>query len=186
MLVSEIKKDSAVLHQGQPWVVLKTSFSHPAQGKAVYNFKVKNLKNGNIIEITLRSGDMVEEADLERKKVQYLFKSHTGHTFMDLENYDQFELPKELISGQEHFLLEGSEYYVLFFEGSPVNLQLPAKVDLKVTFAPPGDRGDTSGNALKDIETETGFQAKAPLFIKAGDVVRINTETGEYCEKVSK
>lgn len=186
MLVSAIKKDSTIIHQGDPWLVLKTSFSHPAQGKAVYNFKIRNLKNGNTIELTLRSGDSIEEADLERKKTQYLFNSPDRYTFMDLETYDQFELDHNLIGNRAKFFLEGSEYYILFFEGAPVNVQLPPKVDLKVAVAPPGERGDTSGNALKDIETETGYRLKAPLFIKVGDIVRVNTETGEYCEKVGK
>lgn len=186
--MNEIKLGKVIKLDDQPFIVTKTEHSKQARSGAVLRTKMKNLITGAVLEKTFQGGDKAEEADLERgKKAQYLYKDENKAYFMDQESYEQFELPIDQIEDQLNYLSDGEEVLYMSFENKPVALDLPPKVELKVTEAPEGVRGDTAqGKVTKTVTVESGYQVQAPLFIKEGDIIRINTETGEYVERVSK
>ena len=147
-------------------------------------FKMKNLLDGKVLEKTIQGNDKMEEADLTRGKAQYLYKEGTEIHFMNNDDYEQFSLDVENVGDAINYLVEGTDVSIIYFEGRPSSVEMPVKVELMVTEAPPGVKGDTAGTATKVITLETGCQVNAPLFIKEGDKVKINTENGEYVERV--
>lgn len=153
------------------------------QRKPVMQVKMRNLMTGKVVEYSFKSGERVEGADIEKKKAQYLYSDHEGAHFMDQESYETIVIPKELSEDKTGYLKEGDEATLELFEGKPISIELPVKIDLKVVSTPPGIRGDTATGGTKPATLETGTIVQVPLFIKAGDIVRINTETGEYVER---
>ncbi len=135
------------------------------------------------MENTFKSGEALEVADTVRKKCQYLYSDGNDFHFMDNENYDQFSLTKEQLDEADKYLLDGTEVYALYIDGTPVSIQLPPKMDFKVVKTTPGVKGDTATGGNKDCEIETGAIIKVPLFIKEGDLIKINTEEGTYVSK---
>ncbi len=182
--LNDIKSGLKINMGGEPYVVLQANFVRMQQRKPVMQTKLKNLINGKVLEITFKPGDNVEEADLENKKATYLYKDEENVYFMDAESYEQFSIPLSQLENEVQWLKEETEVDVLYFEGAPVSIELPNKVELKVTEAPPGIKGDTAQGGTKQVTLETGAVVNAPLFVKTGDVVRVNTETGEYVERV--
>lgn len=183
--LNDIKKGLVLNIEGQACLVLSANFVRMQQRKPVMQTKLKNLANGKVLEINFHPGDKVAEADLERKKANFLYKDAGRAYFMDNENFEQLEFTLEELGRGQSFLREGETVTILYFQGSPINVSLPAKVELRVVVAPPAVKGDTAGTATKTIELETGFKVNVPLFVNEGDVVRINTETGDYVERVS-
>ncbi|KKP37036.1 elongation factor P [Candidatus Peregrinibacteria bacterium RIFOXYC2_FULL_33_13] len=183
--VSEAKKDAAFVYQGQKWIVLKQGFVKQARGAGIYILKCRNLLTNGISEFTIKSGENLEEVSIEKKKAQYLYNDGSGYIFMDIDDFSQFEFSENVIGDQKYFLIEGLEYYIMYLDGTAKGVILPPKVDLKVAQAEPGAKGDTAGNAQKEAVTETGYTLRVPLFIKEGDVIRINTETGLYSERAN-
>ena len=153
------------------------------QRKPVMQTKMKNLINGKVLEYNFKQGEKVEEANLERSKANYLYKDADQAYLMDNTSFEQFNINIDLLGQKASFLKDGEDVDVLYFNQKPVNIDLPAKVVLKVTEAPPGVKGDSAQGATKQITLETGLIINAPLFIKEGDEVRINTETGDYVER---
>jgi len=185
MNINDLKKIGTVIKlNDEPYIVLSSQHARTAQRKAFIRTKLRNLNSGIVLEKTFQAGDKIEEADLEKRKASYLYQQNDQYFFMDQKNFDQFSLNKNSLAGQEKFLKEGLGVVILFFEGQPINLELPKKIDLKVIQAPPGVKGDSATAATKIITLETGLEINAPLFIKEGDTVRVNTETGEYVERV--
>ncbi|MBI5254804.1 elongation factor P [Candidatus Falkowbacteria bacterium] len=182
--LNDIKKGTNVEINGEPYRVVEANFLRMQMRKPVMQTKLKNLANGKVLEISFKPGDKVIEAELEHIKATYLYSDENNSYFMEAVSYEQFSVPKDNIKNQLKFLLENQEVEVLKFKGNALSIQLPNKVDLKVTEAPPGIRGDSSQGATKQITLETGMHINAPLFVKQGDVVKINTETGEYVERV--
>lgn len=183
--INNIKLNTIITHNNQPYLVIQTQHVKMGRGGANLKTKLRNLITGQNLEITYSGGDKAEEADLERSKANFLYNEGDAYYFMDNESYEQFELVKELIGEPADFLKEGMTVDVLIYEGKPVSIKLPVKVDLKVTQSPPGIKGDTAGSATKMVTLETGKQVKAPLFVNQGDTIKINTETGEYVERVN-
>ncbi|MFZ5364740.1 MAG: elongation factor P [Patescibacteria group bacterium] len=179
-----IKIGTTLNYEGEPYVVVSANFMRCQQRKPVMQTKMKNLINGKVIEYNFKPGEKIETADLARNSANYLYSDGDESYFMDNETFEQFSLGKEIVGAMTNYLMDGQDVDVLKFEGKPVSIDLPKKVDLKVTEAPPGIKGDSSQGATKQITVETGLQLQAPLFIKEGDVIRINTETGEYVERV--
>lgn len=177
--LNSIKIGLNILVNNEPYQVLDASFMRTAQRKPVMRTKLKNLLNGKIIEQSFKPGDKVEEADMSKVKANFLYADDQCH-FMNQETFEQFDFPLNKISDGIKFLKEGEEVNILNFNNEPVGVELPKKVTLKVTEAPPGVKGDTAGNVTKQITLETGLQVNAPLFIKAGEEVIINTDTGDY------
>ncbi|MFH1225749.1 MAG: elongation factor P [bacterium] len=184
--LNDIKKGLVIAINDEPYLVLEARFLRMQQRKPVMQTKMKNLITGKVLENNFKPGDRIAEADIAKKKVNYLYKDIRGYYFMDNESYEQFAVTAEIIGGQSQFLKEGLTVDAVYFNSQPISIQLPPKVELKVTSAPPGSRGDTAqGKATKPIILETGVTINAPLFIKESDIIRINTETGEYVERVN-
>jgi elongation factor P len=180
---NSITKGLAISFKRQPWIVLSTQFTNPGKGQAFTKARMRNLKTGQVLENTFKSGESVELLDTIRKKCQYLYNDGSDYHFMDNETYEQFALNKDTIQDAEKFLIDGTECYALHIEGNPVSIQLPPKMDFKVTKTTPGVKGDTATGGSKDCTIETGTTIKVPLFIKEGETIKINTENGTYVSK---
>jgi len=182
---SQFRNGLKIELDGQPFVM--TYFQHvkPGKGGAFVRTKVKNLINGKVLERTFRSGEKVEESNVEERTMQYLYRDGDDLVFMDTQSYDQMPIPEKAVGDSVLFLKENTEVEVLLWNGKPVNIELPQFVQLLVTRSDPGLKGDTSSGATKPATLETGAEIQVPLFIKEGDVLRIDTRTGEYTERVS-
>lgn len=182
--LNEIKLGKVLEINDEPFVVLKTDHHKMGRGGAVLKVKLKNLISGSVLEKTYQGNDKAEEARTETKKANFLYKDQDSAYFMDNSSFEQFSLPLEDMGEQEKFLKEETNVDVLYFNDNPVTVSLPIKMDFKVVSAPPGVKGNSSGNVSKQVEIETGAKITVPLFINEGDIIRINTETGEYAERV--
>ncbi len=183
----DIKRGVVILWKNEPHLV--TEFEHimPGKGSAFVRTKLKNLKTGKVLENTFKVGEKIDLVDLEKRRVQYLYASGDKFAFMDNNTYEQFELGADTLAGYEKYLKEGLEVVLLFSDGTPITVEFPKKVSYKVVEAEPGVRGDTaSGRVTKEVTLENGLKIRAPLFIKEGETVAVNTETGEYAERVTE
>ena len=181
---TDLKVNTVFKFEGDPYQVIKASHLKMGRGAAVLQTKIKNLKNGNVLERNFKQADKFEEADIKKEKASFLYSETDKCNFMD-ENYEQFSIEKSIIEKQLGFLKESVSVNVLYFDGLPIGIELPPKIDLKVVEAPPAIRGDTAqGSVTKSVKLETGAEINTPIFIKEGDIIRINTETGEYVERV--
>lgn len=168
----------------QPYMVIDASFMRTAQRKPVMRTKLRNLIDGRVIELTFKPGDKVEGADMEHKKASFLYDDGTNATFMDSVTFDQFSLSLAQLGSQRKWLRDNLEVDVLNYNGKPVAIELPKKIELKVTETVDATRGDTAqGSVQKDAKLETGFSIKVPMFVKTGDTIRVNTETEQYVER---
>lgn len=182
--ISDLKVGTSFKYQSDPYVVIKSSHLKMGRGAAVLQAKIKNLKNGQTLERNFKPADKFEEAALDKKPADFLYAENDKVYFMD-ENYEQFFVQKNLITRELNFLKEGAKTDILYFDDAPIGLELPPKVDLEVTEAPPAVRGDTAqGSVTKLVKLETGTELNVPIFIKQGDKIKVNTETGEYVERV--
>ena len=169
---------------GDPYVVLKHDFIKMAQSRGIMRTTLRNLKTGQVLEKTFKGQEKLAEADIRRGKANYLYKEGDNFNFMDAGTYDQFFVTGEQLGGKQHFLIENLEVEVLYFNDVPIAVEPPKKTKLKVTLADPGVRGDTAqGSVMKKATLETGLVVDVPLFIKQGEVIEVNTETGKYVGK---
>lgn len=182
---NEIKMGRVIKLNNDPYIIIKTDHHKMGRGGAVLKIKCRNLINGNILERTYQGAEKAEEAETETKKANFMYKDKDEAYFMDNSSFEQFSLPLEDIGEPAIFLREGVDVDVLYFEGKPVSISLPIKMDFKVISAPPSVKGNSAGNVNKLVEIETGAEISVPLFINEGDVIRINTETGEYVERAN-
>lgn len=181
---NEIKTGKVLEINNEPYVIIKTDHHKMGRGGAVLKVKMKNLINQNVLEKTYQGNDKAEEAQTESKKANFLYQDQVEAYFMDNTSFEQFSLSLENIGEQKNFLKENTDVNVLYFNDRPVSITLPIKMDFKVISSPPGVKGNSSGNVNKQVEIETGALITAPLFVNEGDVIKINTETGEYVERV--
>jgi elongation factor P len=173
----------AIKYKDQPWLVTRTEFTKPGKGAAFTTAWMKNLKTGNSLQVNFKSGESVEILDTQRTKCQFLYADGETHHFMDNESYEQFELQLSAIGDNKKYLIDGTECYALHIDGTPVSIQVPPKMEFKITETTPGEKGDTATGGKKDATIETGAVIKVPLFIKEGETVIVNTELGEYVSK---
>lgn len=181
--MNEIRKGQILIFEGEPYQVAAAQFSRKQQRRPVMKTTLKHVKTGKTKEHSYQQSDRVEEANIERRKVQFLFSSAETYTFMDGETYEQTELSKEMVGDTAPYLLEGQEANIVLFENKPMAVEVPVKIDRKVISAPDAVRGDTSNNVTKEIVLEGNLKVRAPMFIKEGEVVRIDTRTGDYLER---
>jgi elongation factor P len=157
------------------------------RGGAVVRIKAKNLITQKMLEMSLKGGDRFDEADLVRQRASFLYKDHEKAWFMDSETFEQYEFSLDRIGDSVNYLNEGALADILVFEGQPVSVEIPRKVELRVVETSEATRGNTAqGSVTKKAALETGFVVDVPLFIKVGNLLRINTDTGEYVERVTK
>lgn len=173
----------AITHRGQPWIIVKTTFCNPGNYQAFTRALCRNLKTNQVVEFTFKNGEAAELLDMQKNKCQYLYNDGESYHFMDQNTFDQFSLTKQMLGDAINYLLDGTECYALIIEGNPISVQLPPKMDFKVIETTPGVKGDTASGGDKECTIETGIVVKVPLFIKEGDVIKVNTETGEYVGK---
>lgn len=186
MTTSDFKKGLAIKYNGETYVLVGYQFVNPGKGSAFTRAKMKNVKSLKVVEVTFKSGEQIEEANMEYKKCQYMYNDGSEYQFMDNISYEQFSMPADVIGDQGQYMMDGGEVTVVFVDNQPVSIQLPPKMDFNVTEAPPGEKGDTATGGTKQVTIETGAKVAAPLFIKEGDRIRVNTDTGEYVERVTR
>lgn len=181
--VNDFKTGLTIEFDGGIWKVLDFQHVKPGKGSAFVRSKLKNLRTGAVQEKTFRAGEKVAKAQIDNRKVQYLYESGGSHVFMDLDNYEQIELPEEQIKHELKFLKENSECHLIMYGNETLGIDLPNTVELEVTETEPGIRGDTSSGGSKPAIMETGLVVNVPFFINAGDVLVINTAEGSYVSR---
>ncbi len=169
--------------EGGVWQIVEFQHVKPGKGAAFVRTKIKNVITGSVVEKTFRPTEKFEEAFIERRKMQYSYVDGTLYYFMDMETFDMLPINADLIEGKMKFVKENDECMILSFKGSVFDIEPPTFVELTVTETEPGFKGDTSTGATKPCTVETGAQIMVPLFIDNGDVIRIDTRTGEYMER---
>lgn len=184
--LNDIKQGVAIVYNGEPYMVVGANFVRMQQRKPVMQTKLRNLINGKVLEITFKPGDRVEEAEVGRKAATFLYAANDEAYFMDGETFEQVSLSKADVASALPFLREGTAVELRTFNDKPVGIDLSPKMDFKVTAAPEAVKGDSAqGRVTKVATIETGAEIGVPLFIREGDTIRVNTQTGEYVERVS-
>ena len=183
---SEFRKGFKIEMNGEPFIIVEFLHVKPGKGGAFVRTKLKSLLTGKILEHTFRSGERVKSPDIEEKEVQYLYNDGENYYFMDKESYWQFELAEDQIVDSKDFLQENITLTVLFHNNNPVGVQLPTFVELRIDRTEPGVRGDTASGGTKPAKLESGAVVQVPLFLEEGDIIKIDTRTGEYIERITK
>lgn len=179
-----IKKGISLTYNDEPYLVVGAQFIQMQAQKPTMKTKMKNLVNGKALEISFHPGDKLEIADLQRKKCDYLYTDGSSYHFMTTDDFEQFSLNSENVGDLAGYMKDGDKVDVLYYNSEPVSISLPTKVELKVVSAPEGVKGNSAqGRVTKGVELETGITIQVPLFIKEGEMIRVNTETGEYSER---
>lgn len=181
--ISDIKTGKKIVLDDEPYEVIYHEHSKTGRAGAVLRTRIKNLMTGSVQDRTFQGSDKVDEADISKSNAQFLYKESENFIFMDQETFDQFELNKDVLGESIDYLIEGLEVTLLNFNDNPINIELPAKIVLTVTDAPPSTKGNTQSGGDKLVVTETGLKVTVPLFIESGDRIIINTEKGSYVSK---
>lgn len=184
---NDLKKGLKIELEGKPYVILKSDFTNPGKGSAFVTARIKNLETGQVIERTFKSGVSTNatQPDLEEKEVEYTYADPDGFNFLDQSNFETIHLTNEQIGDDKYYLMEGSKLTVLYYKGRPISIEHPHFIYIKVAETDPGLKGDTASGATKKAIMETGLQVKVPLFIKEGELLKIDTRTGEYIERAT-
>ena len=180
----DFRKGLKIELNGEPFSIVDFLHVKPGKGGAFVRTTLKSLMTGNVIERTFRSGEKIDKPDLEEKTMQYLYENDGEFHFMDNETYEQLFLTEQQLGDARSYLQENVAVTVLFHNGKPIGVDPPIFVELKVASAEPGIRGDTAGGANKPATLETGMTVQVPLFVNEGDVLKIDTRTGKYIERV--
>lgn len=184
---SEIKKGMCIEFSSDIYMVVEFQHVKPGKGNAFVRTKLKSLTTGRVIDNTFPAGNKVDDVRVERREYQFLYEDGTDYQFMNNETFDQIAINGKMIEGKE-FLKEGTVCQIVFLasEERPLACEMPQNVILEVTYIEPGLRGDTASSTLTPCTVETGATVKVPLFMKQGDLIKIDTETGNYIERVKK
>ncbi len=182
---SDLKKGLKVQIDGEPYLLVDVDFFKPGKGNALYRCKLKNLIRPSILDRTLKGGDELEAADVEDIATTFLYKQGETFVFMDSESFEQYELTSEQVDENWKFLTENLACSMLLFNGNPIALTPPSHVQMEVIETEPGTKGDTATSVSKPAKVQTGAEFAVPGFIKIGNVIKIDTRTGDYVERVS-
>lgn len=180
---TDLKKGVVCQIDGKPYRVTDYNQKVMGRGGSIVNVKLKNLIDGSVIPKTFKGQDKIERAEVTNKTVQYLYTDGADFHFMDPESFEQFQLNADIVDTASQYLKEGDELSLQFFDGKVINVELPKNLYLEVTYTEDVVKGDTTSSVLKDATLETGLVVKVPAFIKTGDVVSVDTTTGEYRER---
>lgn len=181
---SDFRPGLTIRMDGDLWTIVEFQHVNPGNWRAFVRTKLKSLKSGKVIENRFRAGESVEIVRIETKEYQYLYSDSNGYVFMDGETFDQITIPREQIGKGVEFLKESEKVEIAFNGNEIVAVELPITVELKVVETVPGVRGDTATNAQKPAKVETGATVNVPLFINEGDIIKVDTRTGDYLERV--
>jgi elongation factor P len=185
---TDFRKGLKLELEDKVYIVIKSDFTNPGKGSAFVKAKMKNLESGNVIERTFKSGVSTgcKKPDLEHKEVEYMYADPEGFNFMDQANYESIHLTTEQVGDSKDYLQEGIKLDLLYFKGKPISIELPNFVVLRVSETDPGLKGDSAAGGMKKAKMETGLQINVPLFIKEDELLKIDTRTGDYVERVKE
>jgi elongation factor P len=182
--VNDLRKGVTFEYDGGIYRVTDYHHHKPGRGNATIRVKTVNLRSHSNLEMTFQSGDKVQEARLDFHNVQYLYSDGQFYNFMDLDTYEQPALSGDILGDDALYLKEGLEVKLTFYDGEPLDVELPLSIDMKIVEADPAVRGDTATGVTKRVVTETGLQVQVPAFIEVGDTIRVNTSNGSYVTRV--
>ena len=180
---NDLKNGMTLNLDGELWNVVEFQHVKPGKGPAFVRTKLKHVLTGKVVDKTFNAGIKVETANVDKRTMQYLYKEATDYVFMDTDTYDQIHVPSDTVGDAAHFLLESAEATVATHDGVPLYVELPAAVELVITYTEPGLQGDRSTGGTKPATVETGYEIQVPLFIEIGDTVRVDTRSGEYVSR---
>ncbi len=181
---TDLRKETLIELDGTPFKVVEYAQKQMGRGGSIVNTKLKNLITGGVIDRTFRNDERVKPADVQRQKLQYLYTQGDKHSLMDLESYETYEVATSVDADVPKYIVEGGEIEGYLFSGQVIGFEWPKNVVLKVVEAPGADKGNSAAGATKAVKLETGIEVQAPLFIKAGDTVKVDTRNGAYLERV--
>ncbi len=181
---NDVKPGMAISIENGLFTIIEYQHVKPGKGKAFVRLKLKNAETGAVIDRTFRAGEDVDRAVIDRKEHQFLYQDDLGFHFMDLEEFSQFAVSEEDVGDAGSYLVEGATVVLPLHESRPIGVELPASVELEVTFAEPGVKGDRSSGGTKPVTVQTGRTVNVPLFIETGDVIKVDTRTGDYMTRV--
>lgn len=183
---SDLRKGLKVEIEGEPWVIIDYDFCKPGKGQALYRCKLKNMITGNTMDKTYRSVEKIGKPNLAERDVFYSYQDGDFFVFSDGETYEEYRLSASTLGDQVNFLMEDAACKILFFNDLPIEVTLPLFIEKEITHTEPGARGDTATNVTKPAKIDNGYEIQVPIFVNQGDVVKIDTRTGEYVERISK
>ncbi|MCR4428933.1 MAG: elongation factor P [Caldiserica bacterium] len=183
---NDLRPGTTIEIDGEVWVVVQFQHVKPGKGSAFVRTKIKNVETGNVIEKTFRAGERLTRAFLDHKQMQFLYAVKDEYLFMDMDTYEQVSLKKEEIEDAALYLKEGMMIDVLYYKGKHIGVEPPVFVELEVVETEPSFKGDTAQGSSKPAKLETGAIVQVPFFVEVGDVIKIDTRTGEYVERVGK
>ena len=181
--VQDLRKSDVFKHENDLWTVMSTQHVQPGKGGAFIKLRARSYKNGNSKEMSFRSGEKIENVDVIERKVTYSYKDNKQFIFMDNETYEQYNVDEELCEDLEKYIMPSAELSLNMHQNDVLGINFPTTVSLKVIHSEPGIKGDTATKATKTVQVETGFKLNVPLFINVGDLIKIDTRTGEYLER---
>lgn len=181
--VNDFKTGMTISYEGNIYQVLDFQHVKPGKGAAIVKAKLKNLRTGSIVEQTFNAGIKIPSAHINKQQMQYLYSTGNVYSFMNMDTYEQVELDESQIKNEVKFLKEGLQVYITFFESEMLGLELPEKIDYKITSTEPAIKGNTATNATKDAIVETGLLIKVPLFIDEGEEIIVSTKDGKYVSR---
>lgn len=181
---SEFRKGLKVQIEGEPYLMLECNFVKPGKGNALYKCKLRNLIRNTVLDRTYKGGDTLEAADVMEIDAQYLYRQADTFVFMDNQTFEQYELSAEQVGDAWQYLKETMVCSMVLFNNNPITITPPSHVELKVEYAEPGAKGNTATNVTKPVKVETGAEIQCPAFVNTGDVIKVDTRTGAYVERV--
>lgn len=183
---NEFKAGLKIEVDGQPYTIVSNEFVKPGKGQSFNRVRIKHLRTNRVIERTFKSGDKVDVADVVETNMRLLYKEADGVTFMDEISFEQMKIPLEGIGDISQWLMEDIVYSIIFYNNQPVSVEPPTFMEMRITETAPGDRGNTaSGRVLKPAVTESGAKIQIPIFVDQGELIKVDTRTGEYVSRVS-
>lgn len=184
VVATQLKRGQVIKVQGETGIVLGLEHRTPGKGNALIMATIRSFQSGKTKDIRFASSDKVETVNADRQKLEFSYADQSGYHFMDTQTYDTVTFDETLLGEAKDMLIDGIEVEVLFLDGKPVTVELPANIEVEVTVSPPGVKGDTANAATKEATVETGLRLQVPLFINEGDRIKIDTRTGKYVSRV--
>lgn len=183
---NDFKRGVVIKVDGELYSVVEFQHVKPGKGGAFVRTKLKSVKKGSVVDKTFRGGEKVEDVRIDKRPMQFLYEEESDLVFMDTESYEQEHLSRDVAGNLLDYIKEGDSIEISIYEGKPISIDLPTFVTLKVVYAEPGVKGDTATNVTKPVKLETGAEVHVPLFVNEGDMIKIDTRTGDYVERVKQ
>lgn len=183
---SDLRKGLKVEIDGAPWIVSDFDFCKPGKGTALYRCKLKNMLTGSTMDRTYRPNDKLDKPNLEERDYVFSYADGTNYVFSDNDTFEEMYVPESVVGDGKYFLIENAECRILLYNGGPVEVTLPFFVEKEIVATEPGVRGDTATNVTKPAQIDNGYEVQVPLFVNEGDLIKIDTRTGAYVERVKK